>query len=77
MKYERKSKTSNKNIPNAIKLSNTEAKDSIYKDENTIIENKEEKNSVTWKIIIFCNMFRNLLGYFNVTITNRIIILTN
>ena len=43
----------NNNIPNSTKLSHLEAKELVHKDENAIIENKEEKNSFTWKIIIF------------------------
>jgi len=43
----------NQNIPNTSKFSNIEAKEIIYKDENAIIENKEEKNAFTRKIVIF------------------------
>lgn len=43
----------NENIPNSTKLSNIEAKEIIYKDENAIIENKEEKEAFTRKIVIF------------------------
>ena len=43
----------NSNIPNATKLSNIDAKEIIEKDENTIIENKKEKNAFTTKIVIF------------------------
>lgn len=41
------------NIENSTKLTNIDAKEFIYQDENAIIENKEEKKSFTWKIIIF------------------------
>jgi len=43
----------NSNIPSSRKLSNIDAKELIYDDENAIIENKEEKNAFTLKIIIF------------------------
>ena len=36
-----------------MKISNVQAKDIVYKEENAIIENKEEKDAFTWKIIIF------------------------
>lgn len=42
-----------KNIENSTKLTNIDAKELIYQDENAIIENKEEKKTFTWKIIIF------------------------
>lgn len=40
-------------IENSIKLTNIDAKEIVYEDENAIIENKEEKNAFTMKIIIF------------------------
>lgn len=40
-------------IANSMKISNVQAKDIVYKEENAIIENKEEKDAFTWKIIIF------------------------
>lgn len=43
----------NSNIPEATKLSKIDAKDIIFKDENAIVENKEEKNAFTVKILIF------------------------
>ena len=41
------------NIPYSQKLSHINAKEMVYMDENAIIENKEEKNAFTVKIIIF------------------------
>ena len=43
----------NYNIQNATKISNIYAKQMIYQDENTIIENKKEKNAFTRNIVIF------------------------
>ena len=43
----------NSNIPNVQKVSGIDAKELVYKDENLIAENKEKKDSFTWKIIIF------------------------
>ena len=43
----------NSNIPNSTKLSNIDAKEIVYADEDAIIENKEQKNAFTLKIIIF------------------------
>ncbi len=43
----------NSNIPYAEKLSYIDAKEMVYEDENAIIENKEEKDAFTGKIIIF------------------------
>lgn len=43
----------NSNIPYSEKLSYLDAKEMVYKDENAIIENEEEKNAFTVKIIIF------------------------
>ena len=43
----------NSNIPYAKKLSHVYAKEMVYEDENAIIENKEEKDAFTGKIIIF------------------------
>ena len=40
-------------IPNSPKLSNIDARELVHKDENSIIENKKEKNAYTWKIAIF------------------------
>ena len=42
----------NSNIPYCQKVSNIDAMEMVYKDENSIIENREEKNAFTWKIII-------------------------
>ena len=43
----------NSNIQNSIKMSNINAKELVYEDENEIIENKKEKDAFTWKIVIF------------------------
>ena len=43
----------NSNIQNSIKMSNINAKEFVYEDENEIIENKKEKDAFTWKIVIF------------------------
>ena len=43
----------NSNIANSKKMSHLVARDLVHKDENAIIENKEEKNAFTWKIIVF------------------------
>lgn len=40
-------------IENSTKLTNIDAKEMVYQDENAIIENKEQKNAYTTKIIIF------------------------
>lgn len=43
----------NSNIINAKKISGIDAKEIVFANENEIIENKEEKNAFTTKIIIF------------------------
>lgn len=43
----------NSNIPDSTKMSYINAKELVYEDEHSIIENKEEKDAFTWKIAIF------------------------
>lgn len=43
----------NSNISEATKLSSIDAKDIIFEDENSIVENKKQKNAFTVKIIIY------------------------
>lgn len=43
----------NNNIPYSQKLSHIDAKEMVYMDEGSIIENKKEKNAYTVKIVIF------------------------
>ena len=46
----------NSNISSSTKLSNINAKDIIFQDENEIAENKQEKEKFTQKIIVFASL---------------------